>query len=204
MRPRLIVLTGGPGAGKTAALETARRNFCEHVAILPEAAGIVFGGGFPRGDSLSARRAAQRAIFHVQREMERLVLDEQRMSVALCDRGTIDGAAYWPGDVDGLFEAVGSRREAELRRYEAVIHMRTPPEARGYDRSNPLRTETAGEAHRIDVQIERAWSGHPRRFFVESTDDFVEKVRLVVERIRAELPRCCETSHGKESAHASP
>jgi len=39
----LVVLTGGPGAGKTAFLEIARRNFCEHIAVLPEAASIVFG-----------------------------------------------------------------------------------------------------------------------------------------------------------------
>lgn len=45
---RLVVVTGGPGAGKTAVLELAARSFCEHVAILPEAATIVFGGGFPR------------------------------------------------------------------------------------------------------------------------------------------------------------
>ncbi len=44
----LMVVTGGPGASKTAAT-TATRSFCEHVAILPEAAAIVFGKGFPRG-----------------------------------------------------------------------------------------------------------------------------------------------------------
>jgi hypothetical protein len=43
-----VVLTGGPGAGKTAVLELARQYFCKHVLVLPEAAGILFGGGFPR------------------------------------------------------------------------------------------------------------------------------------------------------------
>ncbi len=42
---KLVVLTGGPGAGKTAVLEVVRRRFCEHVAVLPEAASILFGGG---------------------------------------------------------------------------------------------------------------------------------------------------------------
>jgi hypothetical protein len=44
---RLVAVTGGPGAGKTAVLELAARSLCEHVAILLEAATIVFGGGFP-------------------------------------------------------------------------------------------------------------------------------------------------------------
>ena len=40
-----MVLTGGPGAGKTAVLEVVRRTFCEHVTVLPEAASILFMGG---------------------------------------------------------------------------------------------------------------------------------------------------------------
>ncbi len=62
-----IVLTGGPGAGKTAVLELVRHSLCEHVRIVPEAASIVFGGGFPRDSALETRRAGQRAIFYLQR-----------------------------------------------------------------------------------------------------------------------------------------
>ena len=50
-RRKRIVLTGGPGAGKTAVLELVRQEFCAHVQVRPEAAGIVFGGGFPRTGS---------------------------------------------------------------------------------------------------------------------------------------------------------
>ena len=92
---RRIVLTGGPGAGKTALLELIRQAFCSHVTVLPEAAGIVFGGGFPREDDDECRRAAQRAIFHVQRELE-AVGDSHSPAVVLCDRGTIDGLATGP------------------------------------------------------------------------------------------------------------
>jgi broad-specificity NMP kinase len=38
-----MVLTGGPGAGKTAVLELLRHSLCDDVAILSEAAGIIFG-----------------------------------------------------------------------------------------------------------------------------------------------------------------
>ena len=86
---RRIVLTGGPGAGKTAVLELMRKTLCKHVKVLPEAAGIVFGGGFPRGDALELRRAGQRAIFYIQRELEAAMMPEN-VSIALCDRGTVD------------------------------------------------------------------------------------------------------------------
>lgn len=52
---RRIVLTGGPGAGKTAVLQLVRYTLCRHVAILPESAGIVFSGGFPRTRDITGR-----------------------------------------------------------------------------------------------------------------------------------------------------
>ena len=33
---RRVVLTGGPGAGKTAVLELIRQSLCEHVRVLPD------------------------------------------------------------------------------------------------------------------------------------------------------------------------
>ena len=122
--PRRVVLTGGPGAGKTAVLELIRLFFCEHVKTLPEAAGIVFGGRFPRSDRPPLRQAAQRAIYHIQRELES-VAETDNAAVVLCDRGTVDCAAYWIGDSD-LFSAVGTTRAIELARYDTVIHLRTP------------------------------------------------------------------------------
>jgi hypothetical protein len=121
-----IVLTGGPGAGKTAVLELVRQYFCEHVRILPESASILFGGGFPRGMDPGSGRASQRAIFYVQRELERGA-DSGKPAIVLCDRGTVEGSAYWIGPGE-LWPEVGTTREAELRRYDAVIHLRTPGE----------------------------------------------------------------------------
>jgi predicted ATPase len=188
---RRVVVTGGPGAGKTALLEIVRRHFCEHVAVLPEAASIVFGGGFPRGESDAARRAGQRAIYRVQVELEQLVVEEKVAAVALCDRGTLDGLAYWPGTAETFFSEVGTTMEAELRRYATVIHLRTPSAERGYNHRNPLRIESAREAARLDEKVVAAWSGHPRRFFVDSADDFLDKMARVIALIRDEVPACC-------------
>lgn len=190
--PRLIVVTGGPGAGKTAVLEVVRKHFCRHVHVLPEAATILFSGGFPRLTTDSARRSAQRAIFQVQRELERQALESSDIALALCDRGTVDGAAYWPGTSETFFAELGTTREAELRRYAMVLHLRPPPANAGYTRANnPVRTETAVEAEAIDERILTAWQGHPARVVIEHTRDFLQKARTVVDALKANLPECC-------------
>lgn len=188
---KLVVLTGGPGAGKTAVLELVKRSFCEHIVVLPEAASILFGGGFWRKESLPSKKAAQRAIFHIQRELERAVIEEGRAAIALCDRGTLDGLAYWPEDQSKFFEELGIDRKAELTRYSAVIHLRSPASNQGYNFSNPVRIESAEEAARIDGRIEKAWDGHPLRKFISSETDFLLKAQRAVEAVRSQLPACC-------------
>lgn len=188
---RYVVLTGGPGAGKTAVLELVKRSLCRHLAILPEAATIVFGGGFPRRKDSTSRAASQRAIFHIQHELEALVHGDGRVAVAFCDRGTLDGLAYWPGAEGEFFEQLGTTRERELARYAAVIHLR-PPAGTAYDRStNPLRIEDVEQALAVDLRIEHAWRHHPNRHFVTSAETFVEKAVAAVDWLRDELPACC-------------
>jgi predicted ATPase len=187
---RRIVLTGGPGAGKTAVLELIRQSFCRHVNVLPESAGIIFGGGFPRGRTIGLRRAAQRAIFYVQRELENAA-DAQNFAITLCDRGTIDSAAYWPGEIQEYWDSLNTTPDEQFGRYYAVIHLRTPTTAAGYNFSNPLRVETAEEAAEIDERIARVWERHPRRFVVEASADFLTKATRALEVLRGEMPECC-------------
>lgn len=200
--PRRVVLTGGPGAGKTAFLELVRRSFCAHVRVLPESAGVVFGGGFPRHDEGACRRAAQRAIFHVQRQLENCA-EAHNPAVVLCDRGTVDGIAYWPPGDAGFYADLLTTSEEELRRYDAVIHLRTPNPQQGYNRQNPLRTESAVVAATLDERILEAWKAHPRRFVVESSPSFLDKVTRAMDLLAAEVPVCCR-GHAPVPVASSP
>lgn len=191
----LVVVTGGPGAGKTAVLEMAKKDFCSHVAILPEAASIIFSGGFWRLNTPDAKMAAQRAIFHVQKEMEGLIVSEHRWALGLCDRGVLDGLAYWPAEEDLFWSQVGSGHATELLRYQAVIHLRTPTQEMGYNHQNQLRIETPEEARVIDERIQNIWSKHPRYFQIDSHSNFLEKARAALELIGGELPKCCQLSN---------
>jgi predicted ATPase len=186
---RRIVVTGGPGAGKTAILELARKYFCRHVHVLPESASLLFGGGFPRGVTDPGKMAAQRAIFYVQRELERTIDDELEPAITLCDRGTLDGLAYWPHDEASFMAAIGTSQAEQFARYDVVLHLRTPTV--GFDHSNPLRTENATEALAIDGRIEQAWAGHPRRIFIDASPDFLEKAMQTLQILRQALPPCC-------------
>lgn len=187
---RKIVVTGGPGAGKTAFLEMVRRSLCPHVRVMPEAAGLVFGGGFPREDDPACKRSEQRAIYYVQRELE-VVGTMHNPAVILCDRGTVDGVAYWPGPMEEFWASVGTTLDNELARYDAVIHLRTPGTEQGYNRRNPLRIESADMAAEIDERILQAWATHPRRFVVESSDNFFDKVSTALTFLLGEVPDCC-------------
>lgn len=183
----MIVITGGPGAGKTALLELARKEFTGDVDFLPEAASILFGGGFIRRDTVAAKKASQRAIYHVQRELEQMSIDEGQATVALCDRGTIDGLAYWPGSTTEFWKDVKSSFEEELLRYHAVIHLQTPRLDQGYNYQNPLRIESSDEARVIDLKILEAWEKHPRRYVIESQGNFLQKATRALEVIKKEM-----------------
>jgi len=190
-RARLIAITGGPGAGKSAVLELAARSFCGHVVILPESATILFGGGFPRIPGVAARSAAQRAIFRVQRELERMALEDGRFAIILCDRGTLDGVAYWPGEPEGFWRDLETTREEELRRYAAVLHLETPTANDGYNHLNPTRIESPDEAHIIDLKTRAVWDGHPSRAIIPSSHNFPEKALHALEWLHGQLPPCC-------------
>lgn len=174
-----IVMTGGPGGGKTTAADLFRREIGESVVIVPEAATLLFSGGFPRETNPAAARAGQRAIYHVQRNLE----DVQRAlfpdRILLCDRGTIDGAAYWPRDDGDFFDAVGSTIEEELLRYDAVIFFETA--AKGglqIEGGNPVRNEDLQQAVELDHRLRKLWHHHPRFTLVPHMASFFKKITL--------------------------
>lgn len=173
--PRLVVLTGGPGAGKTEIMKLASHSFCHHVAILPEAVDLVLGAGFP----------------HLQRQLEEMAREDPRFAVVVCSQGTLGGLAYWPRSPKSYFDRVGTTHGSELERYSTVIHLRSPGDSLGYQRSEN-RLETAEQAGAIDERIVEIWSDHPQVFEVPSKGDFLEKAEEALALIRAQLPLCCD------------
>lgn len=174
---RRIVLTGGPGGGKTTAADLLRRELGDRVVIVPEAATILFAGGFPRSHQLDANRAAQAAIFHVQRNLEDVQSSLYSGRVLLCDRGTVDGAAYWPDGHESFFRLLGTSLEGELSRYDAVVFFETAAVAGlSIEGGNPIRNESLSQAVELDGRLRALWSQHPRFHLVPHSQSFLQKI----------------------------
>lgn len=188
-QPLRIVLTGGPGGGKSTAADMIGREFGDRVAVLQETATMLFRGGFPRDGVPAARRACQRAIYRTQIELEEAVAAHRPGRYLFCDRGTRDGAVYWPEGPEDFFRELGTTREREYERYYAVIFFESAASTGNeLDRStNPYRVETTNEAARLDAALRELWCAHPRFFLIRSNRSFFAKVaeaiRFVGERL---------------------
>lgn len=186
-----IVLTGGPGGGKTTAADLFRREIGERVVVVPEAATLLFSGGFPRSNAPLALHAAQKAIYHVQRNLEEAQAALFPERILLCDRGTVDGAAYWPDEPHGFFGAVGSTLETELGRYDAVIFFETAAAGGlNIEGGNPVRNESIEQALAVDQRLRALWSKHPKFVLVPHNASFFKKISFglaVIDGIVSEL-----------------
>ncbi len=172
-----IVLTGGPGGGKTTAADLFRRELGDRVILVPEVATMLFSGGFPRVHEPEAVHAAQRAIFHVQQNLEAVQSAQYPDRLLLCDRGTVDGAAYWPGDPQGFFSEMKTTLVTELKRYDAVIFFESAAVGgMGIEGGNPVRNETLAEAVELDRKMRALWSQHPRFILVPHHQSFFKKI----------------------------
>jgi predicted ATPase len=178
-RPLRIVLTGGPGGGKTTAADMFSREIGDELTLVPESATILFAGGFPRVAESDAQRSVQRAIFEVQRSLEDVQAKLFPDRVLLCDRGTVDGAAYWPDGADGFFEAMGSTHAAEMARYDVVLFFETAAAGgMSFQSGNRYRTESDTEAIALEQRLRALWSPHPRFHLVPHNPSFLRKITV--------------------------
>ena len=142
-----IVLTGGPGGGKTTALDLIRREFAGQIASVPEAATMVFSGGISRTENPQEITSQQIAIFNLQKNLEDIQRAMHPDCLILCDRGSLDGLAYWPGSEEDFFDKMESSLEKEMKRYDAVIFFETAAKSgQAIKSNNPIRNESEQKA----------------------------------------------------------
>lgn len=176
MRKRIVV-TGGPGGGKTTAAELFRRELGEQVVIVPEAATILYAGGFPRSSEVEVCKSSQKAIYYVQKYLEDAQVAHFKNRMPICDRGTVDGAAYWPGETENFFEELGTSLEQELNRYDAVLFFETAAIGGvSIEGGNPIRIETMAQSIFLDKKLKALWSQHHNYIFIPHQTSFMKKI----------------------------
>ena len=176
MKKSKIVITGGPGGGKTTALDLFSREFKTQVKIVPEAATILYQYGLKREHEAHGKMLLQESIFQLQLTLEEIYERMNTAKMIICDRGTLDGMAYWPEDNASFFKRMNTTLEKEMSRYDAVIFFETGA-SHGSDKSNnPYREEDTKTAIELDLKLKTAWESHPNFHFIPSNLSFMSKI----------------------------
>ena len=181
-----IVLTGGPGGGKTTALDLIRREFDGKIASVPEAATMIFSGGIDRSTDIKVLKAQQTAIYHLQKHLEDIQRATYPDCIILCDRGSLDGLAYWPGTQEDYFQTMKTSIEEEFARYDAVIFFETAAKSgESIKSNNPIRNESEQAAIALDDKLQQVWSQHPNYNVVASAESFISKVMFGINTVES-------------------
>lgn len=184
MKKIKIAITGGPSGGKTTLIETLKKDMTGQLTVVPEAASLLYRGGFPRRQTSAGKIHAQRSIYFIQKELEELIEKESDTNILVCDRGSLDSIAYWPDSADNFFENINSSESKELARYDWLLHLDTADQD-FFDTTNPVRTESHVEALNLDQKIKIAWKSHPRRVVISHSDEFLEKISKAKKAIKS-------------------
>lgn len=200
-----IVITGGPCAGKSTALERVKSEFSKmgyEVLFVAETATELISGGVTPWTCASSEEF-QRCVLQLQVEKERIFEKAAKTMRAekvliVCDRGALDGKAYMTeAEFSSALELVGSNEVALRDQYGAVFHLVSVAKgaAEFYTtNNNSARTETLSEAAALDEKLISAWTGHPHFRVIGNCGTFEEKMKCLMAEIAAFLgePEPCE------------
>ncbi|MES2803391.1 MAG: ATP-binding protein [Bdellovibrionota bacterium] len=171
-----LAITGGPSGGKTTLIEVLKKEFGSKIKVAPEAASILYKGGFPRIKNYAGYYHAQLAIVSTLHHIEDLLVASHPDALIVCDRGSLDSLAYWPDNANHFFKNINSDRQTELARYDWVLHLDTAT-AGDYDTTNEIRPESLHEALMLNDKVRSSWEGHPHRQIITAENDFFSKMK---------------------------
>lgn len=200
-RKKKIVLTGGPCAGKTTAIQQIEKEFTEkgyQVLIVPEAATILINSGVkPFGNFALDTIDFQKQVITLQLTLEKIADEAANKNamptIILCDRGILDDKAYvTKKEWHDLLKTFTTKEFDLMNRYDLVLHLRTA--ALGKEEfytldNNSARTETPEEAREKDKKTLEAWLGHEKLKIIGNDNSFEEKIKQVIREIYNSLSK---------------
>lgn len=187
---RRIVLTGGPGSGKTSVLEKINKVYSSEgykVIIVPETATELMNNGISFRDESISLVDFQELVMRLQLAKEEVVeraieLSNNDKVIVIYDRGTIDNTAYIRKEE---FEEILARLNnvksfADLmNKYDMVINL-VGREDFYTTENNSARAEDASEALKLGDATLKCWLGHKKVKIVLPKDTMEEKTNVVL------------------------
>ena len=189
-----IVLTGGPGSGKTSVLEKIDQVFTAQgfkVVIIDETASYLINHGIkPFGDGAVDMVDFQELVMRMQLAKEEVfdravkMLPNENVLI-IYDRGTIDNRAYIN---EQEFEEVLARLNhvkdiAELmNKYDLVINLVSREDFYTTE-NNKARSEDVTSALELGKKTLKVWLGHPKVKIVLPKDQLEDKIKEVLNEI---------------------
>ena len=192
--PGKVVITGGPVAGKSTAVEHLKAAFSGSIVVVPEVATALLSGGYPMpGRDLEWTQdwqdSFQDAVFHVQGSAERaaaIAAQQRGQGLVVADRGLLDGAAYFRGGRNEFAEHFGVDIDETMANYATVVHLESLA-VRGRNAWKALRANNSSRFRPYEAVlafeegVKEAWDGHPNRYIV--TEHELDDRLLAVEGI---------------------
>jgi CYTH domain-containing protein/transcriptional regulator with XRE-family HTH domain len=193
-----IVLTGGPCAGKTTALNWINNYFSKRgytVLFVPETATELISNGVApwtcgtNYDYQTFQVRLQKVKEQIFDEAARTMKNNKILIV--CDRGVLDNKAYMKeAEFKRILKDFGTSEVKERDSYDAVFHLVSA--AKGKENvytlsNNTARTETVEEARKLDDKIISAWTGHPHFRIIDNSTEFEEKLERLLKEITSFL-----------------
>lgn len=195
---KIMVLTGGPCAGKSDGLEELKRILSDlnyKVITIPELATEIRQNGFICSKGTVSQIDFQKVIFEMQIFKEDLYKNvigksEQKM-ILLLDRGLLDGKVYLSDDEFKKILDIHQLSEKDiLDRYDAVFHMQSTAvgDAEFYDNStNQFRFSSPEQARIQEHKTIETWSKHKNFHFIPVEKDFETKIQNLKALVLKEL-----------------
>lgn len=195
-----IVVTGGPCAGKTTAMQKIVEEFTERgykVFVVSETATeLILGGAKPFGKDPIEIVEFQRYVLNLQLAKERLfetiANNCDQDTIILCDRGVMDNRAYISNQTFKELLKEQNLNEMELMSsYDLVIHLVTAADGAEENytlANNSARTETVEQARELDKKTLDSWTGHEKlEIITNDNKTFDEKIHDAISVIYKEL-----------------
>ncbi len=193
-----IVLTGGPCAGKTTALNWISNYFSKRgytVLFVPETATELISNGVAPW-TCGTNYDYQTFQAKLQKIKEQIFEDAAKTMksdkiLIVCDRGMLDNKAYMTNtEFKRLLKEMNTNETKERDSYDAVFHLVSA--AKGKEEvytlaNNQARTETVEQAKELDDKIISAWTGHPHFRIIDNSTDFEEKLERLLKEIASFL-----------------